>query len=95
MALTLEEQETVVNLNRADGDMFIYTSDPAMMEKLSKMPGYTLTRERKDRQGNTASLEFTASKRLLTLRAKKEYTPEERAIMAARLKQAKEARLQK
>ena len=67
MGLSLYEQETIINMNREDGEMDIYTADPALMRRLSSLPAYTKTRE--DRQeGKVIAMTFKADKRLLTLR---------------------------
>lgn len=80
MGLTLLEQETIVNFNRAEEEMQVYTCDPIIMRKLSNLPAYTLIREDKQ-EGQTIAMTFKADKGLLTFRSarqkKRDYTPEE------------------
>ena len=96
MGLTLYEQETIVNFNRMDGEMDIYTADPALMRRLSSLPAYTKTGERKN-EGKVVAMTFKANKRLLPLRGKRvtvELTDEqreERRERARRLNATKQA----
>ena len=80
MALTLLEQETVINYNRDEDFMTVYTADPALMRRLKKLPAYELVDEcRQD--GKVIAMTFKADKSLVTLRGAKkkvkEYTEEE------------------
>lgn len=98
MGLTLLEQETIVNFNRAEEEMQVYTCDPIIMRKLSNLPAYTLIREDKQ-EGQTIAMTFKADKGLLTFRSarnkKKDYTPEEMEEMRERGRRLRESQLKK
>lgn len=94
MGLSLYEQETIINMNNDEKEMDIYTASPALMRRLSSLPAYTKTGERKN-GGQVVAMTFKADKKLLALRGKifkKEYTEEQRAEMSARAKQMNETR---
>ena len=80
MALTLLEQETVINYNRDEDFMTVYTADPALMRRLKKLPAYELMEESRQ-DGKVIAMTFKADKSLVTLRGAKkkakEYTEEE------------------
>lgn len=69
MGLTLYEQETIINMNREDGEMIIYTADPNLMRRLSKLPAYKKVKEYRN-GGKVIAADFKADKRLLFLRGK-------------------------
>ena len=98
MGLSLLEQETIVNFNRAEEEMQVYTCDPIIMRKLSNLPAYTLIQEDKQ-EGQTIAMTFKADKGLLTFRTakkkKKDYTPEEMEEMRERGKKLRESQLKK
>lgn len=93
MGLTLYEQELHIMMNRAEGTMEIYTSDPVYMRRLSKLKAYKKTREHRN-GGEVVAMEFIADKKLLTLRGKavegRPMTDEQKAAAAERLKKARE-----
>ena len=95
MGLSLYEQETIINMNREDGEMDIYTADPALMRRLSSIPAYTKTREDKQ-EGKVIAMTFKADKKLLTLRSERakgrKLTDEEKAAAVERLKRARTAK---
>lgn len=85
--MTDAEKETVIQYDRESDAMRIYTSDPAMMARLSRLAAYKLTRERRN-GGKIVSLEFVADKHLLTLRAKRpasNMTDEQKRVARERL----------
>lgn len=67
MALSFEEQETIIRYNRGSKAMTLYTANPYEMEKYSKCPLYKLVREHKQ-EGKVIAMEFTAEKRFSHLR---------------------------
>ena len=88
MGLSLYEQETIINLNREEGEMDIFTADPALMRRLSSLPAYRKTGERKQ-EGKVIAMTFRADKKLLTLRGervkRRELTDEEKAAARERM----------
>jgi hypothetical protein len=88
MALTLLEQETVINYNRDEDFMTVYTADPAMMRRLKKLKTYEVIDESRQ-GGKVIAMTFKADKRLVFLRSKVlkvELSEEEKARRAALLK---------
>lgn len=86
MGLSLYEQETIINLNREEGEMDIFTADPALMRRLSSLPAYRKTGERKQ-EGKVVAMTFRADKKLLTLRGARkvvELTDEKREELRER-----------
>lgn len=88
MGLSFYEQETIINLNREEGEMDIFTADPSLMRRLSSLPAYTKTGERKN-GGQVVAMTFKADKRLLTLRGdrvkRRALTDEEKAAARERM----------
>ena len=88
MGLTRYEMELHVMMNREEGTMEIYTSDPVYMRRLSKLKAYTKTREHRN-GGQIVAMEFVADKKLLVLRSKPlkiELSDEEKKRRAETLK---------
>ena len=78
MGLTLYEMETIVNMNREDAEMIVYTSDPYLLKKLESYPAYTKIKEYKQ-DGRVIAADFTADKRLITFRKeRRQYTEEQK-----------------
>lgn len=92
MGLSLYEQETIVNMNNDEKEMDIYTASPALMRRLSSLPAYKKTGERKQ-EGKVVAMTFRADKKLLTLRGERvkgrQLTDEEKAAARERLQKAK------
>lgn len=92
MGLSFYEQETIINLNREEGEMDIFTADPSLMRRLSSLPAYKKTGERKQ-EGKVVAMTFRADKKLLTLRGERvkgrQLTDEEKAAARERLQKAK------
>lgn len=88
MGLSLYEQETIINMNNDEKEMDIYTASPALMRRLSSLPAYTKTGERKN-GGQVVAMTFKADKRLLTLRGdrvkRRALTDEEKATARERM----------
>lgn len=95
MGLSLYEQETIINLNREEGEMDIFTADPSLMRRLSSLPAYKKTGERKQ-EGKVIAMTFRADKKLLTLRGERvkgrQLTDEEKAAARERMIAYHEAR---
>ncbi len=70
MGLSRYEQETVIGYNNAEDVMTVYTADPALMRRLSRLSAYRKIREDKN-NGKVVSMTFEADKRLVTLRNKR------------------------
>ncbi len=91
--MTDAEKETVIQYDRESDAMRIYTSDPAMMARLSRLAAYKLTRERRN-GGRVVAREFVADKHLLTLRAKRKadnLTPEQKNALRERMAALRQA----
>lgn len=87
------EQETIINMNREDGEMIVYTADPNLMRRLSKLPAYKKVKEYRN-GGKVIAADFVADKRLLFLRSKvlkMELSDEEKARRTEKLLKAKAA----
>ncbi len=88
MGLTKYEMELHVMMNREEGTMEIYTSDPVYMRRLSKLKAYKKTREHRN-GGEVVAMEFVADKKLFTLRGKpveaKPMTDEQKAAARERM----------
>lgn len=94
MGLTLYEQETIINMNREDDEMLVYTADPALMRRLSKLAAYKKVKEYRN-GGKVIAMDFTADKKLLFLRGKvlkMELSEEEKMKRAEKLKAARSAK---
>ena len=88
------EKETVISFDRESDTMRIYTADSVMMNRLSKLKAYKMTRERKN-GGRVVSREYEADKHLLTLRSKRvisTMTDEQKQNAAERLKKMREGK---
>ena len=88
MGLTKYEMEVHVMWNRESDEAEIYTSDPSVMRKLSKLEAYHKTREHRN-GGQIVALEFTCDKHLISFRSKRltvELTDEERELRRERAK---------
>lgn len=83
--MTKAEMETLVSFDRETDEMTIYTADPFLMARLGKMDAYALRQEFKQ-DGKRVAAEYTAHKKLLTLRSKmpRELSPEEKRKLAER-----------
>lgn len=83
------EQETIINFNREEDYMTVYTADPFLLAKLEKSGEYEKVQE--DKQGGqVVAATFKASKKMLTIRmkrpARREMTDEEKKAAAERLR---------
>ena len=93
--VSLEEQETVIQFNRTDKGATIYTSDRTTMTKLDKLcaasPKYYKLDRTEMSDGEVVGKFYKLSdKTRICFRSKKtEYTEEQRAVMAERLKNVK------
>ena len=68
MALSLQEQETLISWDRAGGMMNVYTADPYLMARLDKLPSiYKRVRIYRE-GGETIAADYKAEKRFCTLR---------------------------
>lgn len=93
MGLTKYEMETIINMNLEDAEMIIYTANPALMRRLSKLPAYKKVKEYRN-GGKIIAADFVADKRLLFLRSKvlkMELSDEEKARRTEKLLKAKAA----
>lgn len=94
-----EEQETIIRIGRGETEAHVWTSDNTRitkMEKLLNTPGtlWKLVKTSYTKEGDPAGYEFVCSdKRLVGIRAKhqetKPITEEEKAVLVARLKEAR------
>lgn len=95
MGLSREEQEVVIRYDRAGDVMSVYTADPYLLGWLKRQPAYTLVREHKQ-GGQVVAADFTADKRLLTLRtkppARQKLTEEQKELARENLKKARQAK---
>lgn len=86
--VAIAEQETVVQFNRTDDFMTIFTSDRTTMTKLDKHPEIYEVIEEGKFSGNVVTKTYRASKKMLTFRGKipvkRELTEEERKILSER-----------
>lgn len=91
MKIPTDEQETTINLSRAEDKMSIWTTDNTMVTKLRAL----MIKNPKDYKlvnistcnGSPAAYEFEAPKKFLSLRsAEKTQTEEQRAAAAERLR---------
>ena len=91
MALTLQEQETVINYNRDEDFMTVYTADPALMRRLKKLDTYEVIDESRQ-DSKVVAMTFKADKKLVFLRSKPlkvNLSDEEKNRRAERLAQAR------
>ena len=94
MFITVEEQETVVQFNRAEKYATIYTSDKTMMTKLDKLvensPYYELKREEHAEDGTIVAKEYRLNeKSLVSFRSTKSnrtMSDEQKAKAAERMR---------
>lgn len=94
MFITVEEQETVVQFNRAEKYATIYTSDKTMMTKLDKLVEnseyYELKREEHAEDGTIVAKEYRLNeKSLVSFRSTKSnrtMTDEQKAKAAERMR---------
>lgn len=94
MGLTIEEQETHINLNRGDSRAEIYTSDTTMMTKLNKLielPNTEWKLERASKLGNGEVIGKTYSCPVKfisfrTKRSSREFTEEEKKAIGERFR---------
>ena len=91
--MLLEEQETIINFNRAEEGATIFTSDRTMMTKLDKLVAasehYSLVREETLKGEVCGKLYAVDDKGLVSLRSKKvsrDMTEEQRRELGERLK---------
>lgn len=94
MAISRLEQETIITYNAEEKEAHIYTADPVVLRKLSSNSEYQLVKEYVN-GGRVIAKDFTFDKKLLTLRSKRvkrEFSEEERAAAAERLRVANKAR---
>lgn len=86
MALTREEQETVILFDNDSDEARIYTASPRMMKKLETLeenyPDYYRKIEQTD-----CSKTFVCSKNLITLRKPRMETAEDRARKSRRMRE--------
>lgn len=93
MALTAEEREVVISFSDADNLATVYTAPPKWMRKFDRLvlenpTEYTELIKRRQYVGtDIVSKMYTMPIHLISIRTKsREYTDEQRAIMAERLK---------
>ena len=89
MGFSIDEQETVIQISRSSGMMHIWTSDKTMMTKLDnlceKSSDWSCTGENRI-NGEVCDKDYTADKRLLSLRSNRRIlSEEEKAKVVARL----------
>jgi hypothetical protein len=92
MALTLQEQETVINYNRDEDFMTVYTADPALMRRLKKLDTFEVIDESRQ-DGKVVAMTFKASKKLVTLRSRapvSHMTEEQREAASKRMKKLRD-----
>lgn len=88
--MTREEQETIIRWDRAGDSMSVYTCDPALIRRLRGLPAYKLEKEYRQ-GGDVVACDFTADRRLLTLRSKRAtMTEEQREANRERLRKMRE-----
>ena len=68
MALTLQEQETVITWDRAGGMMNIYTADPHLMTRLDKLSHIYKRVKSYRNDGDIVAADYQSEKRFCTLR---------------------------
>ena len=93
MALTAEEREAVISFSDADNLATVYTASPKWIRKFDRLvlenpTEYAeLTSRRQYAGTDVISKTYTMPIHLISIRTKsREYTDEQRAIMAERLK---------
>lgn len=89
MALSTEEQETVIRFDRNGDVAHIYTSDSTIMTKLDKI--YTRVNEHKS-DGETVAVDYDVDKKLVSFRSKRmkrNLTDEQRKAISERMKRAR------
>lgn len=93
MALTAEEREVVIGFSDADNLATVYTASPKWMRKFDRLvlenpTEYTELIKRRQYVGtDIVSKMYTMPIHLISIRTKsREYSDEQRAIMAERLK---------
>lgn len=82
--MTKEEQETVITWDRAGDTMNIYTADPFLIARLTKLEAYKVAREHRQ-GGKVVAVDFQADKSLCFLRSKplkRSLTDEQRERLA-------------
>lgn len=91
--IPISEQETVIQFNRDGKGCTIWTSDSTTITKLDKLcksspKFYKLKEETKTQDGETAGKFYELSdKKMISFRGtKREYTEEQRALMAERMR---------
>lgn len=90
MKRTHIEQETVITYNRAEDTAQIYTADPTVMTKLSKLcktnDAFQLVK--KDKDGKT----YTCPKTWIKIVKPREISEEQREALAERMRKMREAK---
>ena len=85
MAVTKIEQETIINYNQAETEASIYTHDPRMIRKMAQLAqkhkGIALIRE------GDGWVEYTFPKKWVKVNAPKQYSEEQRQLMAERARE--------
>lgn len=92
--LPVNEQETVITIDRETRRATIYTSDTRYINKLDKR--YERTREHIN-NGKIAAVEYEVDEKLVSFRSKvtkPNFTEEQRATLAANMKKRNEERRQ-
>lgn len=91
MALTLYEQETIINYNREEKTASIFTHDPALIRKCDslceKSEAITVLRE------GEGWKEYTCPKSWIKVKMPRELTEEQRAELAERMKSLRKEQL--
>lgn len=97
--LSAEEQETTVNISRADDFLTVYTSDNTYLTKLKKLvaanPNEWEIIEIIEAKGVISGIKLKAPKNLVSFREKsvsREMSEEQRAAAAERLKSSRKTR---
>lgn len=100
-SVSLDEQETVINMQRSSDIAEIYTTDRTMMTKLDRLvndnPDWNLKQEdRLQNDGTVVSKVYTCPKKLISFRAKQTtriLTDEQKQALRERLQLANSARI--
>lgn len=66
--LVIEEQETIISINRAEDKAVIYTSDDLYRNRLKRLYGDKLVKVYKHNNGEQIAEEYEVDKRLISFR---------------------------
>lgn len=99
MYVSIDEQETIINIERSKHEVHVWTSDSTMMTKLDKAceasPHYKVLKISRFKDGSIASKKYCIDeKRLVSFRMKRgdnhNLTEEERRARAERLRKVRQ-----